>query len=123
MKLPNGEHAVVPDAKIVDYLLSNSHRDGQHKARFFRRFGYDLSAWQRLRDDLLEHAKYDVIAEQQSPFGTRYIIEGIIQAPDGRTPNIRTIWFVEKWDRGSKTRDRLSRVTHDPRTRYRGTDC
>jgi hypothetical protein len=40
VKLPNHEHAVVPRAKILDYLLSDSHRDGQHKAAFFKRFGF-----------------------------------------------------------------------------------
>jgi hypothetical protein len=30
MKLPNVEHAVVPGRKITHYLLSATHRDGQH---------------------------------------------------------------------------------------------
>jgi len=95
MNLPNRENATIPEAKITEYLLSDSHRDGQHKAAFFRRFGYSLSAWQRLRDDLLDHSKYEVSKVESSPFGTRYVIEGIIQAPDGRQPRIRTVWFIE----------------------------
>jgi hypothetical protein len=43
MNLPNRENAAIPEAKITEYLLSDSHRDGQHKAAFFRRFGYRLS--------------------------------------------------------------------------------
>jgi hypothetical protein len=31
MKLPNLENLVVPRAKLFDYLLSPTHRDGQHK--------------------------------------------------------------------------------------------
>jgi hypothetical protein len=95
MKLPNLELATVPRPKVVDYLLSDTHRDGRHKAAFFHRFGYTVAAWERLRDDLLEHAQHNVIAVEDSPFGTRYVIEGIIQAPDGRAPRIRTVWFKE----------------------------
>ena len=34
MKLPNFQLARVPAAKITEYLLSEVHRDGKHKARF-----------------------------------------------------------------------------------------
>jgi hypothetical protein len=37
MKIPNAEQVVVPRAKVVDYLLSDTHRDGRHKAVFYRR--------------------------------------------------------------------------------------
>lgn len=44
---------------------------------------------------LIEQARVtDVTRIETSPFGTRYVIEGIINAPDGRQPYIRTIWFV-----------------------------
>ena len=42
----------MPDApsfqsrKITHYLLSTAHRDGQHKAAFFRSFGFKLEAWE-----------------------------------------------------------------------------
>jgi hypothetical protein len=32
---------------------------------------------------------------EASPFGTRYVIEGIISTPDGRAPFIRAVWFIE----------------------------
>ena len=31
---------------------------------------------------------------EPSPFGTRYVVEGIMTAPDGRSPLIRTVWFI-----------------------------
>jgi hypothetical protein len=46
MKLPNINRAVVPEGKITRYLLSLGHRDGQHKAAFFRSFGFRLEAWE-----------------------------------------------------------------------------
>jgi len=35
MKLPNRERAILPRERIRDYLLSDSHPDGRHKAAFF----------------------------------------------------------------------------------------
>jgi hypothetical protein len=32
---------------------------------------------------------------EATPFGTRYVIEGIISTPDGRVPLIRAVWFIE----------------------------
>ncbi|MFQ5612045.1 MAG: DUF6883 domain-containing protein [Anaerolineae bacterium] len=29
------------------------------------------------------------------PFGTRYVVEGPMPAPDGRTPLVRSVWFIE----------------------------
>ena len=46
MKLPNFEHAIIPEHKIIGYLLSLSHRDGRGKAVFFLRFGFSSDAWQ-----------------------------------------------------------------------------
>ena len=48
MKLPNVGAAVVPRAKIVEYLLSPVHPTGRHKARLFGQFGFSLGAWQNL---------------------------------------------------------------------------
>ena len=32
MKIPNNEYSFVPDNKITDYLLSETHKIGKHKA-------------------------------------------------------------------------------------------
>lgn len=96
MKLPNAERAIVPRAKIVDYLLSPVHPAGSSKATFFMRFGFEVGEWEIMADALVGHAhESDVTRTEPSPFGVRYVIEGIIEAPDGRKPFIRTIWFVE----------------------------
>jgi hypothetical protein len=48
---------------------------------------------------LYEHATVHEIREiEQTPFGNRYVVEGRITSPDGRTPMIRSIWFVESGD-------------------------
>lgn len=95
MKLPNYEKAVVPKAKITDYLLSLSHRDGCSKARFFMRFGFSSEEWEILAQALKHHAAHNEIAGTgMSHFGMRYVIEGSLLSPDGRNPRIRAVWFV-----------------------------
>jgi hypothetical protein len=95
MKLPNAERAVVPDRKITHYLLSTAHRDGQHKAEFFRSFGFKLEAWEELASALLNHARHhEVVESVPTPFGRNYVVEGPLPAPDGRTPKVRVVWFI-----------------------------
>jgi hypothetical protein len=99
MKLPNYEHVVITREKVVDYLLSDAHRDGRHKAAFFKRFGFVVREWEKAALALREHAaEHDVTRVEPSPYGQRYVIEGIVRSPDGRDPFIRTIWFIETGD-------------------------
>lgn len=95
-KLPNYQQAQVPQPKITSYLLAINHSDGRGKALFFTAHGFSLDNWQVLAVALCRHAAdQDLAAEEASPFGMRYIIEGIISTPDGRNPHIRSIWFIE----------------------------
>jgi hypothetical protein len=96
VKLPNWDRAIVPESKIRDYLLSSAHRDGRFKAMFFIRFGFTQDDWVILADALLQHAReHDVAKDESSPFGMRYVIEGPLRSPDGRSPLVRTVWFIE----------------------------
>ena len=85
----------MPSRKITHYLLSATHRDGQHKAYFFRSFGYTADAWEVLADALLHHARSHEVTEiVPTPFGQNYVVEGPLPAPDGRAPGVRAVWFV-----------------------------
>ena len=96
MKLPYCENAIVPQAKITGYLLSLTHRDGRSKAEFLTRFGFSADSWEELAMALLRHAAdHEVTKIEDSPFGTRYVVEGTLPAPDGRAPVICSIWFIE----------------------------
>ena len=97
MKLPNAEHAIVPARKITHYLLSAEHRDGRHKAEFFRSFGFKLEAWEELASALLDHARnHEVVEIVPTPFGRNFVIEGALNAPDGRSPEVRVVWYIAK---------------------------
>jgi hypothetical protein len=83
---------IVPREKIVEYLSSLAHRDGRNKALFF--FGFSVDAWQTLANVLLRHAaEHEVAKIEASQFGARYIVEGELHAPDGRTTLVRVVWF------------------------------
>jgi hypothetical protein len=97
MKLPNIERAIVPGRKITHYLLSTTHRDGRHKAEFFRSFGFKLEAWEELASALQNHARqYEVVEIVPTPFGRNFVVEGVLPSPDGRAPKVRAIWFIAK---------------------------
>ena len=84
MKLPNAENAIVEDSKIFQYLLSHYHRDGKHKAKFFRMHGYF--------DELANRYPVDEIIEQFD--GVKYVIHGEMKAPNGSILRVRTVWFI-----------------------------
>jgi hypothetical protein len=84
-----------PQEKISGYLLSAAHRDGRHKAVFFQAFGFTADAPGVLAGALRKHgAEREVAGAEESPFGTRYVVEGIMEAPDGRAPAVRSVWFI-----------------------------
>ena len=96
MKLPNHKKAIVPSEKIVDYLLSFTHKDGRAKAEFFTRFGFTTESWEVFAAALKAHLiENDVLKIETSPFGMRYIVEGELETPDGRNPKVRVVWFIE----------------------------
>lgn len=96
MKLPNVELAVVPRKKITDYLLSPTHWHGRWKETFFSRYGFSADSWETLALMLKRHAiEHKVCKVEKSPFGTRYIVEGIMATPLHKTPLVRSVWFIE----------------------------
>jgi hypothetical protein len=57
MLIPNGDRAVVEEAKLIDYCLNNAHPRGRHKARVFRSsLGIGEENFVILRDSLLTAA-------------------------------------------------------------------
>lgn len=96
MKLPNLEQALISEAKIVRYLLSETHPKGKSKAAFFLRFGFSVAEWEVMKVALLEHVTaYEVVEITEMPFGVNYVIEGEISTPDERNPKIRVVWCIE----------------------------
>jgi hypothetical protein len=72
---------MVPRAKVIDYLPSDTHRDGQHKAVFFKRFGFAPAEWETLAQALCEHAaEHEVTRVEPSSYG-RMLLKGACAHP------------------------------------------
>jgi len=97
MKLPHAEEAIVPRDKTENYLLDLGHPIGRGKAAFFIRFGFRRAEWKLLTDALGKHARENQVADSVSDLdGTTYVVEGPLETPSGRRPNLRSVWLVEK---------------------------
>lgn len=95
MKLPNARLAIVPERKLTHYLLDPAHPAGGSKARFFLQSGFRSSDWQRLSAALRKQAQeHEVIEAEETPHGTRYVIDGKLEAPDGARLNVRSVWYI-----------------------------
>jgi hypothetical protein len=103
MSLPNLHRAVIDDAKVRDYLLSETHPVGRFKASFFGALGYSSTRYVLLRDDLLALSRTNPAAPgKPSPFGRTFEVDGILTGPAGRSAAVRTVWIVrahEVWPR------------------------
>jgi hypothetical protein len=95
MKIPNGNRAIIDDAKVRDYLLSPDHPIGRFKARVFASVGYHRDNWQRLRDDLLALAStIDAKPIQTNAFGERWAGTGQLRGPNGTPLPVVTVWLI-----------------------------
>jgi hypothetical protein len=96
MKMPNNDLSIVVDKKITDYLLSETHEVGKHKAEFFKRFGFRLSDIETFRKSLIQHSiDREIEFVNNSDFGNKYKLKCELQTPDGRNPCIITVWIAE----------------------------
>ena len=96
MRIPNIDKARVDQAKIEEYLLCPTHPDGAAKARFFASFGFVRSRWRVFARALRLHAEtWPVVSLVATAYGQRYVVDGPLKTPDGRAPNVRTVWIVE----------------------------
>jgi hypothetical protein len=58
-------------------------------------FGFSDSHWGDLQAALFEHAQSNEVAKcEATAFGAKYVVDGPFETPDGRRPNLRTVWFV-----------------------------
>lgn len=91
------DDAEVTERKILEYLLASDHPTGRDKAAFFTAIGYTRDRWSRLRDDLLDAARGgEIVREEQTELGVKYMVDTEVLAPDGRRIGLRTIWISDE---------------------------
>jgi hypothetical protein len=95
MKLPNGEHAVVPLEKLRDYCLNPTHRVGGHKAHVFEAIlGLTTAHAEELQQHLLAIARTgEAVLGVQNAYDQRYIIDFTMTTAVG-TAEVRSTWIV-----------------------------
>jgi hypothetical protein len=92
---------IIDERKITEYLLSPTHPVGRFKAAFFNSFGFRSDDWTALRDAPLDHATVaSVVADGETEFGHKLVLEGPLNTPSGRAPQICSVWFRQT---GTKT--------------------
>jgi hypothetical protein len=95
-ELPNRASAVVPEEKLTKYLLNEAHPEGGPKAKFLKRFGYNLSNRDELERALLKLANLGVVSQVKATvFCTKYVVKGRLETPDGRHPSVETVWKID----------------------------
>jgi hypothetical protein len=84
----------VPRSKIEEYLLSFGHPVGGAKARYLMARGYDPDMPEVLEKDLKAIAETGRIkSTEATDWGTKYLVVGSVQAPDGAPLEFATIWI------------------------------
>ena len=110
MRVPNAEHASIPEAKITRYLLNFQSEKGRSKAKYFIHHGYSLSDWKRLEHDLLWHVQeHEVMSWVERKDEILYAVEGDLELPDGEIGYIRSVWKIS---RGEENRQLASAYPH-----------
>ncbi|MEK6679464.1 MAG: DUF6883 domain-containing protein [Nitrospirota bacterium] len=97
MKLENKEYAYIPLAKLLDYLLSETHPVGKSKAKYLRSLGFNEVNINLLKEGLLSIARSEDVNDViSSSHGVKYVIDGTLQTPMGVIIKLRTIWAIDK---------------------------
>lgn len=95
-QLPHSDRCFVADAKLVSYLLSDTHPEGAPKSTFLKLFGFAALSPEVLRRALIGHARSNVVAaSRDTEFGTIFEINGRLTSPDGRSPWVLVVWMID----------------------------
>lgn len=66
--MPHADEALIPQRKIVHYLLSFAHESGRDNATFFPYCGFTPESWEVLAHALRQHAaQYEIAKIEPSP--------------------------------------------------------
>jgi len=96
MRLPKADAVEISREKITEYLLNPLHPDGAGKAQFFIALGFTVEEYLVLADALRQlAADFPVVKSTQSRYGIKYVVDGELQTPIGKTPTLRTVWIID----------------------------
>lgn len=71
--------------------------DNSGKAQFFLALGFHCGDWEAMAQVFRELALAAHVTESlESPHGIKYVLDGVIQTPSGKTPIVRSVWIVDR---------------------------
>jgi hypothetical protein len=95
MQLPSAHTAIIRLEKLRNYLLSVTHPVGRSKARFFRAAGFNELNLNEFKEALLALCRTNEVQQvEKTPFGLKYVIDGVIHSPLGKELLITTVWII-----------------------------
>ncbi len=99
MLLPNAQNAYIPDEKLYDYCLSESHPVGKHKAVVFKEvLGIKMEEAEFLRKAILQAVlEQEAILQKTIKFGTLYIVDFELEN-EGKRAIVRSAWIIPNDD-------------------------
>ena len=93
--LPNALHARIDPRKLHEYLLSENHPIGRHKAKTLRALGFRREHWSKLAPALkLVALSGSVESRTVIEYGTLYLVSGVLIGPSGMGARFRAVWIV-----------------------------
>lgn len=98
MRLPHRDNAIINRKKLTRYLLSLAHEKGRSKAKFFRMIGFNEANIEEFEQALLKIGKSNKVVKidkEKEEIVVKYVINGLIDAPNGKKYKIKTVWAVE----------------------------
>ncbi len=117
--MPDAEHAIVEERKLTDYLLSETHEKGKHKARLFREvLGITGADWQYLAAQLREGlASAQVVSRVRSEdSGVKYHVLIPVRGRNGTVSPVLAAWEVRAGGPPRLTTAYLAPKDVDPET-------
>lgn len=102
MLLPNAQGAIIDEAKLRGYLLSDVHPVGRFKARFFAALGFTEANWGEFSAALrAQHLTEPATPGTAAAFGQAYTIRAILKGPTGAAL-VTSVWFLPTGDDASR---------------------
>ena len=85
-----------PRRRLHTIFYLKRHPVGRAKAKYFRVLGYNEENAVQLKEGLLTVAADGMVAEViDTPFWTKYVVDGDLLTPTGARAQVRTIWILE----------------------------
>lgn len=93
--LPNADQAFIDSRKLVNYVLSDNHEEGKHKALVFKVvLGITASNADELKNRILQEIRRNPAKiGKEDQYGKRYSVE-FTWTRSGRTATVLTSWII-----------------------------